>query len=238
MKDFNVKFEGDTDTITILEGKALEQQPPIKINLSGDIKTVSNFLKVRKGNGAKLQVIDTATAIILVDKNARTIELLLDPENHYGAIVKGSLQLSDELKQFGINTTTKFSRHDLVKLIKMNRLFFESKEKHAELLTAFQKLESHVNYSSKDQSDDRGNKERSFIKNVETSAPMNFTLDVPIFKGFAPRHLSVEICLDIEEGVAKFWLESVQLNEALQSEIDEIFKQELEITEGFVIINK
>lgn len=120
----------------------------------------------------------------------------------------------------------------------MNRIYFENKDKHSETLLAFQRIESSVNYSAKDGSDDRGNKERQFVKNVTTNAPMFFTLNLPIFKGFQAQCLSVDICLDIEEGTAKFWLESVQLNEILQSCVDEIFEAELKSAIGFVIINK
>jgi hypothetical protein len=238
MKDLNITMKENGSEITVLQGQTLPLQPPNKIRIEGDIKTVSNFLKIRKDKGIGLQEIDPAEAIIMVDKSELTIELQLHPENHYGAVVKGTLELSDELKQFCINKNTKFSRQELVKLIKMNKIYFDSKDKHAETLIAFQKIDSSVNYSAKDGSDDRGNKERTFIKNVETNAPMNFTLFIPVFKGFQSEHLSVEICLDIEEGTAKFWLESVQLNELLQLSVDEIFAEELKVAEGFVIINK
>lgn len=236
MKDLNVTVTGNT--LTVLQGETLKPMPPEKINVSGDIKTVSSFLSVRKENGSGYQNIDIAKAIVTVDKNLRTIELKTDPQDHYGATITGKLEISEELKQFGINTIQKFSRQDLVKLIKMNRLFFDNKEKHSETLLAFQKIESSVNYSAKDGSDDRGNKERQFVKNVTTNAPMSFTLNIQIFKGFPAQPLSVDICLDIEEGTAKFWLESVQLNELMQSSVDEIFSEELKSCTGLVIINK
>lgn len=224
--------------LTILEGKALEQKPPNKITISGDIKSVANFLKVRKSDGFGHQEIQKSKAIIYIDKEERTIVLEVDPENHYGTVVKGKLDISDELKIFQINTVQKFSRQELVRLIKMNRIFFENKEKHSEMLVAFQKIESSVNYATKDGSDDRGNKERQYVKNVTTNAPMSFTLEIPIFKGFEAQPVTVEICLDIEEGTAKFWLESVHLNEIIQSSVDEIFREQLSQAEGFVVINR
>ena len=236
MKNVNVTIKGET--LTILEGKVLDPKPSEKISITGDIKSVSSFLNVRLEQGKGTQEIDKAKAVIIVDKNSRTIELQIDPENFYGACVKGTLEISEELKQFGINSLQKFSRQDLVKLIKMNRLFFDNKDKHSETLLAFQKIESSVNYSAKDGSDDRGNKERQFVKNVTTNAPMSFTLNIQIFKGFPAQPLSVDICLDIEEGTAKFWLESVQLNELMQSSVDDIFNEELKCASGFVIINK
>lgn len=106
MKEVNVTVKGDT--LTVLQGTVLEQKPPEKISITGDIKTVSNFLKVRLEHGKGTQEIDNAKAVILVDKKAHTIELQLDPENHYGATVKGALEISDELKAFGLTALQNF----------------------------------------------------------------------------------------------------------------------------------
>lgn len=238
MEELKLNVTPNGDTLTVLYGNALEQKQPNTIKFEGDIKTVSNFLKVRRSKGAGYQSIDVAKAVIIVDKFNRTIELFTDPENTFGASIKGKLELSNELKAFSINELRKFTRTELVAIIKMNRIYFENREKHLEILTAFQKIESTVNYSAKDGSDDRGNKERQFVKNVTTNAPMSFTLRLPIFKGFEAQSLSVEVCLDIEEGTAKFWLESVQLNELLQTCVEEIFNNELNEAKDFVIINK
>ena len=65
------------DTLTILEGKALEQKPPLKIQIFGDIHSVSNFLNVRKVTGTGFQAIDISRAIITVNKFAK--QIFLDP---------------------------------------------------------------------------------------------------------------------------------------------------------------
>jgi hypothetical protein len=239
MKDLNVEIKSlDGSTLTVLNGDALPLKPPEKIKISGDIKTVSNFLSVRKTIGTGLQTIDLSKAIILIDKKALTIELLIDPENHYGASVAGTLEKSEELKPFAINQNQTFTKEQLVKLIKFNKLFFDDATKHAEMLFAFQKVSSTVNIKSNDSSDERGNKERNFVKEVTTNAPTEFILNIPIFKGFPASRFRVEVCLDVTEGSARFWFESVELHEIMQSKIEEIFSEELKSATGFVIINK
>ncbi|HUS00599.1 MAG TPA: hypothetical protein VMY77_02670, partial [Chitinophagaceae bacterium] len=61
---------------------------------------------------------------------------------------------------------------------------------------------------------------------------------IPIFKGFDPVRFRVEVCLDVTEGSARFWFESVELHEIMIKQVDEIFDEELKSCEGFVIVNK
>lgn len=236
MQDVNVTVKGDT--LTIMEGKLLEQKPSEKISISGDIKSVSSFLKVRINEGKGTQLIDKSKAVVLVDKKNTTIQILIDPENHYGASVLGKLEKSDELAPFCINQNKTFSKEELVKLIKFNKIFFDAPTKHSEMLLAFQKISSTVNIRANESADDRGNKERAFVKEVTSNAPTEFILNIPIFKGFDAVRFRVEICLDVTEGSVRFWFESTELHELIQTTIDVIFNEELKSAAGFVIINK
>lgn len=238
MENLHVKFEGEGNTFTLLQGKALEQKPPEKIIITGDIKTVSNFLRVRKTSGSGLQEVDLSKAVILVDKNDLSITLNLDPENHYGVSLKGKLELSDELLQFHINKNKTFTKEELVKLIKFNKINFDEPTKHSELLLSFQKISSNVNIRANESADDRGNKERAFVKDVTTNTPTEFILNIPIFKNHEAVRFRVEICLDVTEGSVRFWFESVELHELIQSMRDQIFNDQLKDCEGFVIINR
>ena len=239
MKDLNLQIDPiNGNILTILEGKALELKPPEKLEISGDIKSVANFLDIRKGQGKGVQAVDLSKAIVIVDKKDLTIELLIDPENHYGATIIGTLEKSDELTPFHINQNKTFTKEELVKLIKFNKIFFDEPTKQAEMLAAFQKISSTVNIRSNDSSDDRGNKERAYVKEVATNAPTEFILNIPIFKGFPSSRFRVEVCLDVTEGSVRFWFESVELHELMQTMIDIIFNEQLKSAYGFVIINK
>lgn len=238
MQQLNLKIDPiEGNMLTVLEGKTLEQKPPEKIVIAGDIKTVNNFLAIRKKDGTGLQQIDTAKAVVFVDKKALRIFLELDPENHYGAVISGTLQKSDELIPFFINQNKTFTKEELVKLLKFNKLFFDDASKHAELLLAFQKVSSTVSINAKESSDDRGNKERAFVKEVTSNAPTEFILNIPIFKGFPAVRFRVEICLDVTEGSVRLWFESVELHEIMESQVDLIFQEQLKEAEGFVIVN-
>lgn len=238
METVNLKLESLTgNEIIIREGVALEQKEPQKIELSGDINTISSFLKNR-GDGYDLQKVDKSKAIVIVDKENMKILLKLNPQNFYGTTVTGSLELSQELKVWSINQSKTFKREELVQLIKFNRLSFDNPEQHDKVLKAYMAFEAKTDSELKASNDTRGNKAASISKNVSTNIPTEFILLIPVFKGKDVMRFRVEICLDVTDGGARFWFESTELHELINTNRDIIFNEELKAAEGFVIINK
>lgn len=227
-----------SNEITVRNGEALKPVAPEKIRISGNISAVSDFLRVRKEKGSGFQSIDLSKAVVLVNKRDLMIRLLLDPENHYGAEVTSKLEYSDELKAFYINQSKTFTREELIKLIRFNKLFFGDADKHAGLLASYMAFNATSNADIKQESDTRGNRANHLVKKVETNVPTEFILNIPIFKGGEKERFRVEICLDVTDGGARFWFESVELNEIVQTRVDEIFQYELESCAGFVVIHQ
>lgn len=240
METLNIKLENTGNEIIVREGQALPQKEPVKIKIAGNIQSVSQFLKIRnkENGGLSLQSVDLSKAVVLVNKKDMTITLLLDPENHYGTEVVAKLELSDELKTFGINSQSTFTREQLIKLIRFNKLFFADAEKHAELLAAYMAFNASANSDIQQASDTRGNRASHLVKKVDTNVPTEFILNIPIFKGEKSERFRVEICLDVTDGGARFWFESVELHEIIQTRRDQIFDKELESATGFVIITQ
>lgn len=224
--------------IIIREGKAPELKEPKIIGLAGDIKSISSFLKVRNNAAFGLQAVDIGKAVVEVDKTNMSITLFLDPENHYGASVTSKLELSDELKKWNVNLSKTFKLQELTKLIRFNRIDFDDYDKHDALLKAYQSFNFKTYIESQQEADQRGNKSNSFKKTVDTGLPVDFVLNVPIFKGQESRRFHVEICLETTEGAANFWFESVELAELIKTERDILFNEELKACQGLVIINK
>jgi hypothetical protein len=234
-----VKIENPTQNeLIIREGQALAPVAPEKIKITGNISAVSDFLNVRKKEGSGLQTIDNSKALVLVNKKDLSIRLLLDPENHYGAEIVAKLEFSDELKQFAINSTSTFTREQLIKLIRFNKMWFDDGEKHTGLLTSYMAFNASANSNIEQSSDTRGNKTNNLQKAVTTNVPTEFILNIPIFKGETKERFRVEICLDVTDGGARFWFESVELHEIVQKRTDEIFDEQLKSCEGFVIIHQ
>lgn len=225
------------NVLTILEGKALEQKHPERIQITGDINSVSAFLK-KRSEGFDLQKVEQSKVIVLVDKKEMSITLELDPQNHFGTVVKGVLELSDELKVFCINQPKTFNREELVKLIRFNKLSFDNTEQHDKVLKSYMSFDAKAITDVAASNDTRGNKANSFKKEVSTNIPTEFILLVPVFKGKEAQRFRVEICLDVTDGGARFWFESVELHELINTQRDIIFNEELKSCEEFVIINK
>lgn len=225
--------------IIIREGTALPAREPVQIRISGDIHSVSSFLKIRneqQANGD--QYVDETQALIIINKNEKLIQLLLRPGDPYGAEITGRLEMSDEIKPFYINQNKTFNREEFVKLLRFNKLFFDNPEKHETLLKQIMAFNAKAYIEMNAASDNRSNRNTSFAKNVETQLPADFILNVPIFKGFPKQSFRVEIAFDVTEGSVKFWLESVELHEIMQRQLDEIFNDEMKNFQGLVIINK
>jgi hypothetical protein len=232
-----VKLEFTGKELIIREGAALPLKEPVRVEISGDIRTVGAFIRGRQ-TGHSTQALDKDRVIVVTDYKNMTIELLLDPESPYGARVKGFLELSDELKRFYINLDKTWKKDEFVKLLKFSKMYFGSPDIHAKVLTAYQAFTAETVGNINDSKDTRGNKEVGFKKSVSTNIPMNFSLDIPIFKGEKNRKFNVDICLDVTESSATFWLESVELHELIEKDKKEIFVNEMKDAIQFVVVNK
>jgi hypothetical protein len=234
--NFKVTTQEGSNEVIIRTGEALPENPPKMMGFCGDIHSVASFIKGRSA-ATGLQEVDKSKAIVLVDRKKRTIELHLDPNNQIGTIIIGQLRLTEELQQFHINTAKTFSREELVKLLRFNSRFFTDKLKFEELLRAYQTLQIKTAAELNQDSDTRGNKSNNFVKTVDSSRiPTEFVLNVPLFEGFDPETFRVEICLDATDASVRFWFESVELHELIETRQEEIIKSQLRHCEGLVTI--
>lgn len=241
METINLRLDQlDGNEIIIREGKALDQVRPIQVNITGDIKTVSSFIEKRKDatTEALSQFINDERAIVEVDKQAMTITLKLDPEYQYGTVITAKLEPNPDLEQFAINGKKTFKQKELVDLLKFSRLYFEDFDKHGMLLKAYQTFNFKAYSEGMNESDNRGNKQSAFKKTVETNLPTEFVMNIPIFKGQEKKRFHVEICLEVTDGGANFWMESVELKELQDIESETILNSELEICKDYVIVWK
>lgn len=242
MENLHLKVEGANGEIIFRQGDALPQSEPQKIEINGDIKTVSSFLKKRAGLGKErnpgLQGILTERVLVIVDKADLLIKLQLDPENEYGTEVTAKLSYTPEIELFHINKNKLFNREELIKLIKFSKIWFADFEAHDKLLKAYQAFTATVTANTGKTTDGRGNVENNYKKTVETNIPDSFVLNIPIFKGMEKRRFRVEIGIDSTDASTKFWMESVELYEIIQIESEIIIAEELKSCADYVIIHK
>jgi len=240
-----MKVELNTEKceLTILEGKALDPKPPKKILIVGNIDAVDNFLSKRYDtqvvdidNGSE-QFVNPELTVVIVNESGLYVHLQLNPTNEYGFEIKAELKLADELKEFSINEAKTFTREELVRKVKFAGRFFDTPDAHQKLLLSYMKLNLSVNSSIKAESDDRGNRDMAYKKSIESQGvPEDFILNIPIFKGKPKERFRVQICLDVTDGGARFWFESVELAELLDVRSKEYLAKAVERCTDFPII--
>lgn len=211
--------------------------------ISGDINTISSFMSKRypcpsTSDSLGLQFVDKDRAVVTVDREKFEITLDLDPESPRCTSVTGKLSLAPELEKFCINTTKSFTREELVKLIRFNKIWFNSRDQAETLLASYMAFKAEVNANIGKLSDTRGNVDNSYKKTVTTNIPTSFVLNVPVFKGQGKRQFRVEIDIEATDASTRFWLVSEELNDLIVIESEQILNQQLECCKDFVVVYK
>lgn len=244
MKDLNLYVETDKGEVVFRQGEAMPVKEPTKVDFTGELPSVSRYLAIHGADGSlndkdgNENYVHPEKAIITVNRQGRSIKLVTDCKSAYSHTITGQLELSDEIKQFKINPAGDTqTREQLVKLLRFNKRFFADKEKHAEILTAYQKFNVTTQGGLKVESDNRGNKDLGYQARVTTELPEAFFLEIPIFKGYAPVKFLVEICLDVSAAEARFWLESPELAEVIEIQAKNLIEDELKlIGDKYVVV--
>lgn len=234
-QNINVSVEPKEGVSTLLIGEALTPREPKKLIINGDFLSVSRFVNKRIDIGG-LQSVNPTHSIVICNKDEMTIHLMTDPNNPFGTEVIGKADYSDELINFGINQNKFFNREQLIKLFKFNRRCFPNKEENADLLHKYQKFSASVKKEIVADTDQRGNVNKQFQKDVTTDLPTHFLLEIPLFKRTQPLRFPVEICLEEFEGGVRFWFESVELHEILEAEKEKMFDIEITMLQNLPIV--
>ena len=223
-QNLNIKVEEGVKTLLI--GNALTPDKPQKLLVKGDINSVVEFVS-KRNNSNDLQKINPETSIIICDSDDMKIHLFTNPNDVFGTEVIGKSEFSEEYKSFGINETKFFSREALVKLLRFSRRFFPNTDEHQKILTAYQSFTAQVSKNIEASSDNRGNRNLVQNKTFQTQLPDNFLLKIPIFKNGSLYSFIVEICMEESDTGVRFWFESVELAELLQSIKESIFTEQI-----------
>lgn len=180
--------------VVIREGEALPLHEPVKVQITGIIDSPARWLDKRP----ELQQI-TSKCHIVVDRDNLTIALQVNENAHYGTKIVGRMQLSEAFKKFHINDGHTFTLQEMAKLFKMNRSFFETKQKAMELVTLLQNFKGKVNRDIEASNDNRGNKKIGIEQVVESNLPEAFVLHLPIFKGMPAEDVECEVYVDPDD---------------------------------------
>lgn len=177
----------DGKDMVIRFGDALPLKEPKYVSINGTIDAPARWVEKRKND------IVSADAHILVDRDHMTITLNTDENNFYSDQIVGTLTLSTEMQEFGINTGEYMSCFDMADRIKQLRTYFETQQDAMKLVSELRNFKAKVDKELELSDDKRGNQKILRAQTVESNLPKSFNVNMPIFKGTEKRTFEVEV---------------------------------------------
>lgn len=168
-------------------GDALPLKEPKAVSISGTIDAPARWIEKRKDD------IVSADAHILVDRDHMSITLKTDENSAYSDQIIGTLTLSSEMQEFGINTGEYMSCFDMADRIKQLRTYFETQQEAMKLITELRSFKAKIDKELELSDDKRGNQKIMRAQTVESNLPKSFKVNMPIFKGTEKRTFEVEV---------------------------------------------
>ena len=168
-------------------GDALPLKEPKAVSISGTIDAPARWVEKRKDD------IVSADAHVLVDRDRMTITLNIDENSAYMDQIVGTLTLSTEMQEFGINTGEYMSCFDMADRIKQLRTYFETQQEAMKLVTELRSFKAKIDKEMELSDDKRGNQKIMRAQKVESNLPKSFKVNMPIFKGTEKRTFEVEV---------------------------------------------
>lgn len=177
----------DGKDIVIRFGDALPLQEPKYVSINGTIDAPARWVEKRKDD------IVSADAHVLVDRDRMTITLNTDENSAYMDQIVGTLTISTEMQEFGINTGEYMSCFDMADRIKQLRTYFETQQEAMKLVTELRSFKAKIDKELEQSDDKRGNQTIMRAQTVESNLPKSFNVNMPIFKGTEKRTFEVEV---------------------------------------------
>lgn len=229
-------------TVVIREGKAQEIFNPRTISITGTLRAPFEFLKnkmagepvTEMGNNVPLTlgklhtIYDPKRSHLLVDTQENRITLVLNEKDNFQDAITGMLKEDPSWREFGINEEQFFNLNEVIKLIKRNKFKFADAAKHGEFLVNLNSFNARVTTEMKHHREQGGSSLDMVQKTVaENKNAPEFKLNVPIYQGYPKKVFSVQTCLDATQSNIRFYFESVDLYELLDSERESAIAEQL-----------
>ena len=218
--------DGKPIEIVLRQGVASEQLPnkePNPVDIDGTIDTPSRWL------GKRAKMINHDTAHVFVSRDDMSITLVDKETDYYANHVKGSLELSKEMREFGINVEKSWEPAKLAQFLKMHRAFFKDKAENMSLVTILKNFKAKVAQDIERSKEDNGSKTDNFSQVVDSNLPKSFKLCIPLFKGLMPEEIEVEIYADVDGRNVSLSLVSAGANEVIEEKKNDIIDEQIQL---------
>jgi len=184
---------------------------------------------------------DLFTMVVEIDRAAMRITYMEDNHSTEGsAVILGSASLTPELTALGINTIKKYSGLQLSDTLRMNRLLFALPDDCIRIVSALRDFKAKIEQDIQAADDKKGNKTSSFDQRIQQPHDLRFTLNWPVISGEAKTKFLVEINYDVRDKAIEFWLESVEMHEAIQEQCQALIDGQISLFQeaGLTIVEQ
>lgn len=183
----------------------------------GVVSKYGNLYDVKKNIICHAPVTSSHFESILKKGNMRKMQTIV-----------GSIQLSRQFMGFHINDGQLWKPVQLGEFFRLNRSYFETKEKNMELVNLLKSFSAKVQTTIKKEFSDNGSITDSYEKAVDSNLPPSFDINIPIFKGAEPEKLSIETIAHVEGNTALLTLISPDAECITEESCDKIINAELD----------
>ena len=222
----------DGKELIVKSGHAKNIYDPEKVRLKGIISAPGDFIDKRKGT------INKDKTHVVADYTRKTLTLTVEEDSRFAYEITGWLEEYSELEELKVNKVRYYSQKELYNALKMEGIFFKTKEAHTALMEKLKKFEGTVEAAFSNADNYKGSQAYKKVVEIKTNIDLEFNLKMPIFAGGKAYEFKVDINVDLKNSEVQFWLESVELHELMLKAVEEEFKAQFIRFADYVIIEK
>jgi len=232
MSDIKVSPKEGTEEIVIRKGDAQEIRDERTIEISGVLSAPRDFWEKRSGEHEALKT------HITYSRDDRRITLYMREDDYFRGKITGLMDDDKELAQYSINGTHMWGVKELMKHLRMRKSHFADREEAAKLISNLSKFKASVQTEIEHSDSQKGDLTQKLQKKVDTDIPLDFTLDMRVFKGMPKKKFKVDIFFDITDAQAQMWFESAELAEIVDKMVNDEIDKELKTFKDVVVIEQ
>ncbi len=234
----NITVENGIKELVIREGSAPDIQLERGIAITGNILAPSEFYNKRKNivDGLK-----DVTNVVYSKRNLEKLFINLEINERFSdqkTKIRGELKLSEDFKEFSINSKKTFDLKELFNLLRFKKRYFLNPDEYVAVTLGLQNFSAGSSVQVEQKNDFKGNTTQSLKRNSELKMQLSFSLNIEIFEGMGKITFPVEINFEMADGRTIFWLESIDLPELIEKDVDKAFSTILSTFSDFPCIEQ
>ena len=230
MENITIRYDGSQDELIIRQGDA----PPIPerkaIRIDGLLEAPGEYVSKRKS------MINPFLTHVTVERLKGKITLVTGDDDEFANTITGQLKANPALRDFRINGEAWASPADLGDFLRRGRRFFANKEQGGKLVESLATFKAKVSREIEKSNDKRGNYTDAVSQQVATEIPSTFDLEIPIFQGHDSVVFQVEIFFEIRDAGCRIYLQSIELDEIIESTTNSLIDEQLPIFQDYAIL--